>query len=268
MIQLCRPGATAAIASLLLTGSLLAAPAESFTRGPLEEPRIVVSFDGGSNDRGASEVLDALRERGIHTTIFLTGEFIENYPELTRQIVSDGHEVGNHTYTHPHLVRFENHEGITRMTRERFESELLRTAEKFREVTGRDMAPFWRAPYGEENAQLRAWAASLGYVHVGWTGGSKYNLDALDWVSSRRSRNFHEPAQLARRILNFDVANRTTFNGAIILMHLGSDRPADEQMNRALPSLLDELANRGFRFVTISELRGGGGAAATSHGQP
>lgn len=267
MVRFSRVIVVAATASLLLAQRLPASPNESFTRGPLEQPQLVVTFDGGSNDRGAREVLDALRERGIHTTIFLTGEFIENYPELTRQIVADGHEVGNHTYTHPHLVRFENHRGITRMTRERFESELLRTSGRFREVTGRDMAPYWRAPYGEENAELRKWAAALGYVHVGWTSGPKYNLDALDWVSSRRSRNFHEPDQLARRILNFDIANRTTLNGAIILMHLGSDRPADEQMNRALPSLLDELARRGFRFVKVSELRSES-AVALSRGQP
>lgn len=253
MIQLSRSNMVVAFATLLLVRPVTAAP-ESLTRGSAEAARIVLSFDGGSSDRGTREVLDALRERAIRTTVFLTGEFIADYPELTRQIVADGHEVGNHTYTHPHLVRFERHEAVTRITRERFESELLGTSAMFREVTGRDMAPYWRAPFGEENRELRAWAAALGYVHVGWTRGSKYNLDALDWVSSRSSRNFHTPEKLAQRILDFDSANRTTFNGAIILMHLGSDRPADERMNRALPSLLDEFRRRGFAFVRISEL--------------
>jgi len=68
------------------------------------EKKIVLSFDAGSTDRGAAEILDALRGRGIRTTVFLTGQFIRRYPELARQIASDGHEVGNHTFDHPHLT--------------------------------------------------------------------------------------------------------------------------------------------------------------------
>ena len=62
--------------------------------------------------------------------------------------------------------------------------ELDDTASVFREVTGRAMAPLWRAPFGEENEEIRSWAESAGYRHVSWTHGGGTNLDALDWVSS------------------------------------------------------------------------------------
>ncbi|MET0620198.1 MAG: polysaccharide deacetylase family protein, partial [Thermoanaerobaculia bacterium] len=75
----------------------LAAP--DMTRGPSDRREVLVSFDAGSSDRGASEILDALAKRNIRTTIFVTGEFVRRYPEIARRIAADGHEVGNHTDT-------------------------------------------------------------------------------------------------------------------------------------------------------------------------
>ena len=113
------------------------------SRGPRDRPEVLVSFDAGSSDRGALQILDALRERRIRTTIFLTGVFIRRYPDIARRIAADGHEVGNHTDTHPHLTTYaENGRQATRpgVDRAFLEKELAATARIWDATTGRSMA--------------------------------------------------------------------------------------------------------------------------------
>ncbi len=221
--------------------------APDLTRGPGDRPEIVVSFDGGSSDRGAAAILDALAARRIRTTIFLSGEFIRRYPDLTRRIAAEGHEVGNHTDTHPHLTTYaaDGRQATRRgVDRAFLTGELARTARLYRETTGRPMAPLWRAPFGEHNAEIRRWAAEAGYWHVGWTGG-RSGLDGLDWVSDPRSRAYQPADRLLARL----VAHAE--NGGIVLLHLGSDR--EEPVAARIGVLFDGLKSRGFRFAQASE---------------
>jgi peptidoglycan/xylan/chitin deacetylase (PgdA/CDA1 family) len=217
------------------------------TRGPADRREILVSFDAGSSSRGARDILDALRSRGVRTTVFLTGEFIRHYPDLARQIAADGHEVGNHTDTHPHLTTYASDgRQATRsgVDRSYLAAELARAAHLYREATGRDMSPIWRAPYGEQNAEIRTWAAEAGYWHVGWTGG-RAGLDGMDWVSDPASRAYRSSDRVVARL----IANAE--NGGIVLLHLGSDR--DDPVALRVPELLDGLLTRGFRLVKASE---------------
>jgi len=223
-------------------------PAPDLTRGPSDRPDVLVSFDAGSSDRGALEILDAMRARGIRTTIFVTGEFIRGHPEIVRRIAQDGHEVGNHTDSHPHLTTYASDgRQATRpgVDRAYVAGELGRTERLFREATGRSLAPIWRAPFGEHNAEIRRWAAEQGYWHVGWTGG-RTGLDGLDWISNPRSRGY----QPAERLLGRLVVHAE--NGGIVLLHLGSDR--DEPVASRIGLLFDGLKDRGFRLARASEL--------------
>ncbi len=273
------PGSPAAPPALALPGSALPAPARAaletdrampardramssgpsaraaerlpsvpdLSRGPRDRREVLVSFDAGSSDRGSREILDALRSHGIRTTIFLTGEFIRRYPELVRRIVADGHEVGNHTETHPHLTTYaRDGRQATRAGVDRafVAGELSRTERLFHEATGRSLAPFWRAPFGEQNEEVRRWAAESGYWHVGWTGG-RAGLDGLDWISDPRSRGYRS----SQRVVDALVGRAE--NGGIVLLHLGSDR--DDPVAPRIPALLDGLAARGFRFARASE---------------
>ncbi len=209
----------------------------------------MLSFDAGSSDRGANEILDALRNRSIRTTVFLTGEFISRYPAVARRVAEDGHEVGNHTFTHPHLTLFASGGGQKLrpgVTEDFLREELRRTAEAYEKTTGRKMAPIWRAPFGEENAEIRAWAASAGYAHVSWTHGTGESLDSLDWVSDEASPRYRSSRRVIDRLL---AAARP---GGIILMHLGSERKGDP-VGREVPRLLDGLAAEGYRFATATE---------------
>jgi len=229
----------------LPSSGLLVPP--DLTRGPRGRREIVVSFDAGASDRGAREILDSLAGHGIRTTIFLTGDFIRRYPGLTRRIAGDGHEVGNHTATHPHLTTYaRDGRQATRpgIDREFLARELAETARLYREVAGRGLAPLWRAPYGEHNAQIRRWAAEAGYWHVGWTGG-RAGLDGLDWVSDPASASYRSAEDVIGRL----VARAE--NGGIVLLHLGSGR--EDPVAAKMPLLFDGLAARGFRFARASE---------------
>ena len=217
------------------------------SRGPRDRPEVLVSFDAGSSDRGAREILSALRERRLRTTIFLTGVFIRRYPDLARQIAADGHEVGNHTDTHPHLTTYAaNGRQATRpgVDRAFLAAELDRTARAYEETTGRKIAPFWRAPFGEQNDEIRRWAAESGYWHVGWTGG-RAGLDGLDWISDEKSPGYRTSDRVVSSLVE------RAENGGIVLLHLGSDR--EDPVASRIPRLFEGLSNRGFRFVRASE---------------
>lgn len=228
------------------------------TRGARDRMNVSVTFDGGGYEPAeeAEAILAILKAKGIKATIFLTGMFIEKYPELVRQMVRDGHEIGNHTMDHPHLTDFNQtlkHNTLGNVNRRFIARELKATAELFRAATGVEMAPLWRAPYGEINPEIRQWAFEEGYIHVGWTYDpkSRESLDTLDWVSDRNSRLYRTASQIRDRILNFGRGDGG-IGGGIILMHLGTLRKHD-RASEVLAETLDGLEKRGYGMVKVSE---------------
>jgi peptidoglycan/xylan/chitin deacetylase (PgdA/CDA1 family) len=230
--------------------------ARSFDRGPVERPALLLTFDAGSHSSGASEILDVLAAEGVRTTFFLTGEFIHDHPDLVRRIVADGHEVGNHTETHLHLTRWEEERRHTTrpdVDRARLLAELENTQAAFMALTGESMAPLWRAPYGEYNREILAWAAAAGWAHVGWTP----SMDTLDWVADTESHLYRDAEEIGRRLLDLPDRDDHGGRGAIVLMHLGSERPAQEQLGKILPQVLAGYRARGLRLLTASAMMQG-----------
>lgn len=213
-------------------------------------PRIAITFDGGAHSAHAAELLDLLTRLDLRVTLFLTGEFIAREPALVRRAVLAGHEVGNHTWSHSHLTTYaENRrqdlaDGITQ---EWLTAELRRTEEAFRAATGRSMAPFWRAPFGEENRQLRAWALAAGYLHVRWSTLEGASLDSHDWIADEHSPLFTDSRTMMARLLRFPQ-----LEGGIVLMHLSTER--DEPPWTELPRFVTELRARGIEPVQVSDL--------------
>jgi len=167
-----------------------------------------------------------------------------------RRAVLDGHEVGNHTLSHPHLTTYaEDHRQRLRpgVTRAWFQSQLRDAEELFYRATGRHMAPLWRAPYGEENGSLRAWAWELGYLHVRWSSLRGASLDSWDWVDDEHSSLYEDSERMKRRLLGFPH-----LEGGIILMHLSTHRR--EPPWRVLPSLVDSLGRRGITPTSVTAL--------------
>lgn len=232
--------------------------ARDFTHGDRNRMKIALTFDGGSVANVTSQILDILTAKGVRCTMFLTGDYIRHFPEEVRRIVADGHEVGNHTWSHPHLTTFEeNRTQLTRadVNREFVQDQLRRTAELFRQVTGVQMHPFWRAPYGEHNLEIREWAAELGYRHVGWTKGSDWErtMDTLDWVADPESPAYHSADEIYDKITAAAGQAPQGLNGSVILMHLGSLRNGDFPHTR-LSELIDSLRGMGYEFVPVSDL--------------
>ncbi|PWT89594.1 MAG: hypothetical protein C5B54_08645 [Acidobacteria bacterium] len=232
--------------------------ADNISRGNLSRKEIVLTFDGGSESNAATQILDILHEHHLRVTIFLTGEFISHFPEVTRRIASE-HEVGNHTFSHEHLTTYAQdatQKTIPSLTREEFQDQLKKTEDIFYQTTGKKMTPLWRAPYGEHNIEIRRWAAELGYVHVAWTSDPKthQNLDSLDWVPNASTPGYFPAMLIKDRILSFNQNEPEQANGGIVLMHLGTERTADDQVYKWLPEIIKTFRQRGYQFITAGEL--------------
>jgi len=214
----------------------------NLTRGPGGRKRLLLSFDGGSNAEVASEILDTLKARGVRTTIFLTGAFIQRFPALVKRMAAEGHELGNHTMNHPHFAP-----GLKRdpkWTRERVQRELLEADAALVRLLGRPMDPYWRAPYGEHTAEVRRWAEELGYRHVGWSEGA----DTLDWATPKEHRLYRSGDAILQRLrqrLNRDG------DGLIVLMHLGSERIEKDRPSAGLGAFMDRASREGWTFVAV-----------------
>lgn len=232
----------------------------SFDNGATDKKLIAITFDGASHVNAANDILDTLMSRGVSSTVFLTGRFIRKYPELVQRIVAEGHEVGNHTSTHPHLTSW----GTTRsqttlpeITRDVIGRELANANGHFRKLTGHDMQPLWRAPYGEKNKHICLWGQQYGYLHIGWKQARTWrnNFDTNDWVPDPETPGYHTPQEILEKFNELAEAQPYGMNGAIILMHLGTTRKEkDKLVHFALGEILDQLREKDYEFVTVSVL--------------
>lgn len=191
-------------------------------RGNTKKHEIAFTFDAGSGAEPTPAILDALKKRGIKATFFLTGKWVEQNPKLTKRIVDEGHEIGNHTVDHPDL---------THLSPEEVVAELVTAAKTIKKATGRDPKPFFRAPFGARTDRELNIIRQQGYFSVYWT------MDSFDWQTGVSE------AEVRDRELS------AVSPGAIILSHCGSAVEA-----RVLPGVLDEVRKRGYRVVRLSDI--------------
>jgi len=224
----------------------------SLERGATTKKDIALTFDGGSDDNHTREIMAILQSHDLKCTLFLTGKFMEKYPELLKEMIIQGHEIGNHTYNHPHLTTYtEDHRQQLRsgITREYVQKQLLKTDSIFFTITGSKLKPYWRAPFGEYNEQILTWAAEVGYLHVHWTG----SFDTHDWVTDESSDLYHTPEEIFKQVMKLETENSDGLNGVIVLMHLGSQR-LENHIFEILPQLIKEVRAKGYTFSSISGL--------------
>jgi peptidoglycan/xylan/chitin deacetylase (PgdA/CDA1 family) len=232
----------------------------SFDMGSTDKKLIALTFDGGSFANISIDILDTLKSRHVKATMFVTGEFIRKHSDIVKLIVSNGHEVGNHTATHPHLtswVETRKQETLPSMTADVLRNELFTANRIFRKLTGTDMPPFWRAPYGEKNREICQWAQQAGYLHIGWKQARlwKHNFDTNDWVPDPETPGYYTPQETFEKFMTLADMQPYGMNGAIILMHLGTIRKKKEQqVHLVLGSIIDALRAKGYEFVPISVL--------------
>ena len=232
----------------------------TFDNGSTSKKLIALTFDGGSHKKAADEILRTLKEKNVKVTLFFTGEFIRRNGDLIKRVLSEGHEVGNHTYSHPHLTAWGDthiHSTLSTINESVIRSQLIRTNELYKKITGENMIPLWRSPYGERNSQINRWALETGYLHIGWKQARSWwlNYDTNDWVPDSDTPGYYTGEQVVEKFKKLSVLKPNGMNGAIILMHLGTIRKnKNEQVHKYLGEIIDNLRNEGYRFVKVTEM--------------
>lgn len=213
---------------------------------------ILLTFDGGSNDNATGSIIKTLEDLQIKATIFLTGEYIRKYPEKVRKLQESGNVIGNHTYSHPHLTTYSfnsKQATLVGIKKETVIEQLKKTEVLYESVTGKKMAPFWRAPFGEKNSEILKWAYEAGYRHVHWSP----KLDTLDWVADKSNPLFREPKEILAKILRESERGELFLDGGIVLMHLGSERESELRADTILRDLIVRMREKGYSFITVEE---------------
>ena len=213
----------------------------SFSRLPVTEKIIALTFDDHFDKHitkyGAEKILDTLKLNNLRCTFFLTGELLKIKPDLVRRIIADGHEIGNHTWTHA-WVRAEND------SEKRLLRELKITQEYFFQNFTGPYTHFWRAPHGHVNEKTMHWAHKIGLKHIGWT------YDMYDWDANPKSKTYR-PVKTMLKIFR-RLIDSNSGQGAIILLHLESARKT-ENVAEILQEMIDYVKLRGYTFAKISD---------------
>ena len=192
------------------------------SHGLAEGMKVAITFDDGPNPKLTPQILAELAKRKIHSTFFVIGRNVKARPELAKAMVEAGHEVANHTFTHPTL---------SKLSDAAVADELRRSQDTLHAATG--VTPnLFRPPYGafKRNQAMLAVAEKLDIL--------MWSVDPRDWA-----RPGVEKIQ--------DTIKAETKPGGIVLLH-----ELHTQTLEALPAVLDDLQARGFQLVTISEVLG------------
>src|SRR5829696_8903064 len=199
---------------------------------------VALTFDDGPDPTWTPRILDILKQENVQASFFIIGQNGQSNPDLLRRIVDEGHDIGNHTFTHPNLGEIPG-----RVT----EMELNATQRLIEAVTGRSTVLF-RPPYfGDaepttpDEVEPVVRAERLGYLTVG------LRVDPDDWMLPGGD-------QIVKQTIEGVTSTDPDKRGQVVLLHDGGGPRA--QTVEALPQMIHELRARGYRFVTVSELMG------------
>lgn len=187
-----------------------------------DKKQVALSFDAAWGNEDTARILGILKKHNVRVTFFMTGGWVEKYPDDVKAIAAAGHDLGNHS---------ENHKEMSKLSKEQCTEEILSVHNKVNELTGITMELF-RAPYGDYNNTLIEALKDNAYHCIQW------DVDSLDWKD-------YGPDQIVNRVVN----NPHLGNGSIILCHNGAKYTAD-----ALETLILGLQEKGYELVPISEL--------------
>ena len=185
------------------------------------DKKIAITIDAAWEDDKTPFILETLEKYNIKATFFLCGFWVDKYPDMVKQIAAKGHEIGNHSATHPHMNSLCSAE---------IKTELKSYDDALESIIGKRSTLF-RAPYGEYNDNVIKTVRAEGYEVVQWS------IDTIDWREERS----------AQTILDTVLPNLK--NGAIILCHNNGFK-----IKEYLPALIEKAQAEGYEFVTVSEL--------------
>src|ERR1700760_721699 len=193
----------------------------TYAQARVDQPYIAMTFDDGPSAENTPRLLEMLKQRNIKATFFLIGQNVASNPDLVRRILAEGHEIGNHSWTHPQL---------SKLSDDRVTMEITKTQDAIRDASG--FTPtLLRPPYGAITMRQRQWIENkLGLSVILWS------VDPLDWKRPGAS-------VITQRILS------QARPGSIILSH-----DIHKQTVDAMPATLDALIAKGYKFATVSQL--------------
>ena len=209
--------------------------------GPRDVSKVALTFDDGPRPEQADKILDILDQYGVRATFFVVGESMRLYPDLGYRIVTQGHELANHSDTHVRLDRLPV-SGIR--------NEFQRSNRAIYRVTGRPV-PYFRPPGGRINDRVIDVAERLGMQAVMWDVNAGDFTHAGDTMmiqgesSSKRQVYYQSAAAMTREVL------AKIQPGSIVLFHNGG-----EQTIAALPGIIEAIKAKGLEMVVVSELMG------------
>lgn len=183
---------------------------------------ISISFDAAWGADDTIQILDILDKYNVKTTFFMTGGWVESYPDMVKEIYSRGHDLGNHS---------QNHKQMSKLSVEQQKEEIMKVSATVKELTGYDMFLF-RPPYGDYNNTLINTVYSCNYYPIQWS------VDSLDWKDYG-----------VDSIIKTVTKHKKLANGAIVLMHNGAKYTA-----QALEDVIKGLQEQGYTIVPISQL--------------
>jgi peptidoglycan/xylan/chitin deacetylase (PgdA/CDA1 family) len=199
---------------------------EAVWRGPTTKRRVAITFDDGPDPVTTPQILAILEREGVVATFFLVGNRAELYPQLVRSIAAGGHEIGNHTFTHPRLDQMEE---------EQIRAELAQTT-RVLERTARKRLRWFRPPYGRFNQMVLDVANQAGLRTAFWS------VDSRDWEG-------HPPDIVSHRVAA-GIAP-----GAIILLHCAAGTTGGFWPTpAALPDIIAFIRAEGYHPVTLTQL--------------
>ena len=189
-----------------------------------DEKVLYLTFDCGYENGNTEPILDALKAHNAPATFFVVGHYLESAPDLVKRMVEEGHTVGNHTYHHPDMSQISDQVS--------FQKEMESVEDKFKEITGQDLALYYRPPQGKYSESNLKMAQEMGYATFFWS------LAYVDW--NQDDQPSHEEA--------FKKLTKRVHPGAIVLLHSTSKTNGE-----ILDELLTKWEEMGYTFRPLSD---------------
>ena len=200
-------------------------PETFFLSADIERKEIALTFDDGPDRVNTPQILDILKDKEVKATFFLLGKNVEQFPELTKRIKEEGHQLANHSWTHPNFEELDNEQILNQ--------ELKPTSEIIEELTGRYPRTV-RPPFGTIRDDTIEFLGERDWSIVNWS------VDSFDWHLQQE-----EPEEIIAEVTN------NHHPGGIILMHDGEINKITVQ---ALPEIIEDLKNKQYEFKTVNQL--------------
>ncbi|WP_186430989.1 polysaccharide deacetylase family sporulation protein PdaB [Clostridium sp. BSD9I1] len=185
-----------------------------------QEKKVSITFDVNWGNDNTTEILDILDKYNVKATFFIIGNWAEDFPELTKEIYKRGHEIGNHSDTHP---------DFTQVSKDRIIKEISVADAKIMKITGQGTKLF-RCPSGSYNDNTLNTVKSAGYYCIQW------DVDSIDWKAEGADKEYE-------RVM------KKVNPGSIILFH--SDAKFTPYN---LPRIIEDLKVKGYSFVKVGDL--------------